>query len=88
MKASTLLQASLCAAAFFAAGQAAAQTDSPAPKTPEPKVEVLKTADDSVQIEELRVRGVTQSANVKPRGLPAYEVSNTQGVRTWRLFTF
>ena len=70
-----------------------------APKElPEPKVEQLKTSDDAVQIDELRVRGESKSIKVTPKNAPAYEISpqspakraddKSQGVRTWRLFSF
>ena len=80
-----------------------AQTVQPAsaqaPKElPEPKVEQLKTSDDAVQIDELRVRGESKSIKVTPKNAPAYDISpqspakraddKSQGVRTWRLFSF
>jgi hypothetical protein len=75
---------------------ATAQT---APKEqPEAKVEVLTGGDESVKIEELRLRGESQGVKVKPKNAPSYEIApqspakraddKSQGVRTWRLFTF
>ncbi len=42
---------------------------------PEPVVQEIRLEDDSIRIEELRVRGQTVSAKVKPKGrAPEYEI--------------
>jgi len=42
---------------------------------PEPVVQEIRLEDDSIRIEELRVRGQTVSAKVKPKGrVPEYEI--------------
>jgi hypothetical protein len=48
---------------------------------PEPKVERIVVQDDNVRIEELRVRGQTQKAIVKPKNAPEYEVITAPGGR-------
>jgi hypothetical protein len=48
---------------------------------PEPKVERIVLQDDNVRIEELRVRGQTQKATVKPKNAPEYEVLTAPGGR-------
>jgi hypothetical protein len=86
------------------AASSLAQTPAPTPaaaparEAAEPKVERIVVQDDAVRIEELRVRGVTQSVTVSPKNAPAYQVAPTtparppedksQGRRTWRLFSF
>lgn len=68
----------------------------------EPKVQRLVSEDDSVRIDELRVRGVTRKLIVQPKlpGAPAYEIGSnrdgrdaTQDQRSdgralWQLFAF
>ncbi|MEO3712290.1 hypothetical protein [Roseateles flavus] len=64
--------------ACLAAAAHAAETPAapPLPKDPpEPVVQEIQLEDDSVRIEELRVRGQTVSAKVKPKGkAPEYEI--------------
>jgi hypothetical protein len=48
---------------------------------PEPKVQRTVIEDDSVRIEELRVRGLSTSLVVKPKHAAAYEVVPTPGGR-------
>jgi hypothetical protein len=55
-----------------------AQTSKP---VPEPKIERIVLQDDHVRIEELRVRGQTQRAVVKPKNAPEYEVITAPGGR-------
>jgi hypothetical protein len=76
-----------------------------APATPgkgEAAVENLVVEDDSVRIDELRVRGQTQRISVKPKwaGAKAYEIvpgapghdpsqhKDSVGQRVWHLLTF
>jgi hypothetical protein len=49
--------------------------------TPEPKVQRTVVEDDSVRIEELRVRGLNVSLVVKPKHAAAYEVMPMPGGR-------
>ena len=103
MKPNLILIAALCAACLGASLGASATAQTPAtaqaPKDiPEPKVERLTVIDESVQINELRVRGESQGVKVAPKSAPAYDISpqsaakriddKSQGVRTWRLFSF
>jgi hypothetical protein len=89
--------------AMASAVSANAQTQAAAPaapreEAPEPKVERIVVQDDAMRIDELRVRGVTQSVSVSPKNAPQYNVAPTtpakppedksQGRRTWRLFWF
>jgi hypothetical protein len=97
----------LILAAILAISAASSQAQTPAPnpaaaapsrEAPEPKVERIVVQDNAVRIEELRVRGVTQSVTVSPKNAPAYQVAPTtparppedksQGRRTWRIFSF
>lgn len=69
---------------------------------PEPAVQRQVLEDDSVRIEELRVRGVNQRIVVKPKGegVREYEILPAEpgrdsaqdrraaGQRVWRLFSF
>lgn len=71
---------------------------------PEPKVQRTVIEDDSVRIEELRVRGLSTSLVVKPRHAAAYEVvpapggrdpsqgrggsQGAAGQRVWNVFKF
>ena len=87
----------------FAWPAVAAQDDAP-PDAPEPKVERRITEDDLVRIEEVRVRGQTQSITVKSKGHgirpPDYEVvpatgardpsvaGQSNGRRVWQFFSF
>lgn len=48
---------------------------------PEPKVQRTVIEDDSVRIEELRVRGLNTSLVVKPKHAAVYEVVPTPGGR-------
>ena len=91
-------------ASLLLCGTALAQTSAPAsspvtlPQTDEPKVEQLRSADSAVTIDELRVRGEMQKVTVKPKNAPEYEIApqsaakraddRSQGVRTWRIFSF
>jgi hypothetical protein len=51
-------------------------------RTPaEPKVQRTVIDEDSVRVEELRVRGLTTSLVVKPKNAAAYEVVPTPGGR-------
>jgi hypothetical protein len=65
----------LCAAAAL---PALAEERKP---VPEPKVERIVLQDEQVRIEELRVRGQTQKAVVKPKNAPEYEVITAPGGR-------
>jgi hypothetical protein len=86
------------AASSLAQTPAQPAASAPAREAAEPKVERIVVQDDAVRIEELRVRGVTQSVTVSPKNAPAYQVAPTtparppedksQGRRTWRLFSF
>lgn len=98
----TSLAALLLSGTVFA--QTPAPASSPAslpgisPSTDEPKVEQLRTSDSAVAIDELRVRGEMQKVTVKPKNAPEYEIApqsaakraddRSQGVRTWRIFSF
>jgi hypothetical protein len=92
----TVLATSAASSLAQTPAQPAAST--PAREAAEPKVERIVVQDDAVRIEELRVRGVTQSVTVSPKNAPAYQVAPTtparppedksQGRRTWRLFSF
>ncbi len=87
----------LAAALLVHAGASAAE----AKPTPEPAVQRLVAEDDKVRIEELRVRGQTQSITVKSKipGVAPYQIvpatgardpsqpGNTAGQRVWH-FTF
>lgn len=71
--------------------------EDPGSRTPEARTERIQITEDLVQVDELRVRGETQSIEVTPRGsLPSYEVipqdasqqpgsNNTSGQRVWRI---
>lgn len=64
--------------------QSQASTTQPALITPpEPKVERIVLEDDSTRIEELKVRGQTQTAKVTPKDskLPSYEIILPDGSR-------
>ena len=68
----------------LAAHAAQAAETPPAPSAPpEPKVERIVLEDDSTRIEELRVRGQTQTAKVTPKDskLPSYEIILPDGSR-------
>jgi hypothetical protein len=92
----TVLATSAASSLAQTPAQPAAST--PAREAAEPKIERIVVQDDAVRIEELRVRGVTQSVTVSPKNAPAYQVAPTtparppedksQGRRTWRLFSF
>ncbi|CAG1016191.1 hypothetical protein BURC_01191 [Burkholderiaceae bacterium] len=74
------------------------------PGTPEPKVQLTVIEDDSVRIEELKVRGQTQRISVQPKGIKGYEIipadqgrdisdsagsqRGAAGKRVWRVLTF
>lgn len=100
-----LLAAALAPLAFAAAAAAAAEAPAvPAAGPAEPAVQRSVTEDDAVRIEELRVRGQTQSITVtnKQRALRGtqYEVMPPSGARdpsqkgqaggqrVWRLFEY
>lgn len=54
----------------------------PSGRVPEPAVQHTRIEDDSVRIEELRVRGQNQRLVVRPKkGAPAYEVVPADGSR-------
>jgi hypothetical protein len=63
--------------AALACTTAAAQEHNP----PEPKVQRTVIEDDSVRIEELRVRGLSTSLVVKPKHAAQYEVVPAPGGR-------
>jgi hypothetical protein len=63
--------------AALACTTAAAQEHNP----PEPKVQRTVIEDDSVRIEELRVRGLSTSLVVKPKHAAQYEVVPVPGGR-------
>lgn len=88
-----------------------AQTAAPAAGTPEatlpqrggePKVQRLVSEDESVRVEELRVRGITRRLSVQPKlpGAPAYQIGTStdgrdtsqdrrsEGRALWQLFAF
>jgi hypothetical protein len=67
----------------LAALPAVAQQENPAPRRPEPKIERLVSEDDSVLIEELRVRGQTQRivVRLKKGGAGGYEIVPADGAR-------
>jgi hypothetical protein len=82
---------------------ARAQGAEPAPRaTPEPQIERIVQQDDNVRIEELRVRGVTQSITVNAKaggtasryqirtgdGSDADRERHGAGRSAWRLFSF
>ena len=75
----------------------------PAQQAGEPKIERIVTEDDGARIDELRVRGQTQSITVQPKlaGAPAYEIGTsasgrdvsqegrtTEGRSLWHVFAF
>jgi hypothetical protein len=79
-------RAALLALTLAAALGAAARAEGPAvavsPPAPgiEPKVQNIVIEDDNTRIEELRVRGQTQSISVQPKGAKRYEIlPATQG---------
>lgn len=77
----------------LAAGPAVAQTaapaatpqaeSAPAARTPEPAVQRQVSEDDNVRIEELKVRGQTQSITVRSKlpGVKPYEIVPSSGAR-------
>jgi hypothetical protein len=94
--------AALALAALLGAGPALAEDNPAQGKTPEPAVQRIVNEDDNVRIEELRVRGQTQSIVVKSKvpGVEPYEVvpgsgardpsqaSGATGQRVWHVFGF
>jgi hypothetical protein len=70
----------LPAAALLVHGGALAAEPKP---VPEPNVQRLVTEDDQVRIEELRVRGQTQSITVKSKipGVAPYQIVPASGAR-------
>jgi hypothetical protein len=92
----------LALAALLGAGPALAEDKPAQDKPPEPAVQRIVNEDDNVRIEELRVRGQTQSIVVKSKvpGVQPYEVVPTSGARdpsqasgaagqrVWHLFGF
>ena len=91
-----------CVVAALPAG-VQAQGAEPAPRaTPEPRIERIVQKDDNVRIEELRVRGVTQSITVDAKaggaasryqirtgdGSDADRERHGAGRSAWRLFSF
>jgi len=100
MKPVHALVAALAAAAL--AGVARAEDAAPKPKGGEPAVQHIVVEDDGVRIEELRVRGQTQSitvqskvGNVKPYQIvppsgardPSQQ-GNLAGQRLWHMLSF
>jgi hypothetical protein len=94
---------SLAAGAAFAQAPLVQESQPLEPRKNQ-KVERIHVEDDSVQIDELRYAGQTQSITVKPKGdMPAYEIIPTNpsrqrtddgrratggGERVWNLFSF
>jgi hypothetical protein len=97
----TALVVALIGSAPFAVNAGAADA-TPALTKGEAAVETLVVEDDSVRIDELRVRGQTQRISVKPKwaGAKAYEIvpgtpghdpsqhKDSAGQRVWHLLTF
>lgn len=105
------MKAALTAALFCWSLACQAQTAPPAAGTPEaalpqrggePKVQRLVSEDESVRIEELRVRGITRRVSVQSKlpGAPAYQIGTnsdgrdtsqdrrSEGRALWQLFAF
>jgi hypothetical protein len=59
---------------FSAALPAQEASSSQQPGTPEPSVQLTVIEDESVRIEELKVRGQTQRISVQPKGIKGYEI--------------
>jgi len=90
------------AAAAAPAAAASAAPEGPPQRGGEPKVQRTVSEDDSVRIEELRVRGITRRVIVQSKlpGAPAYEIGSvsdgrdhsqdrrTEGRSLWQLFSF
>lgn len=77
-----LLAAATCAQAQTAPPPEAAAS-APASRVPEPAVQRQVSEDDNVRIEELKVRGQTQSITVhsKVPGVKPYEIVPSSGAR-------
>lgn len=62
------------------------------PSHPEPveqRLERIHVEDKASTIDEVRVGGQTQSIDVQPKnGMPAYQVSPTDGQRSWKVLGF
>lgn len=77
----------LAAAASWASAQTAlppdASASAPASRVPEPAVQRQVSEDDNVRIEELKVRGQTQSITVRSKlpGVKPYEIVPSSGAR-------
>jgi hypothetical protein len=95
--------APLLACAAAAAVAQPAEPRAPGRAAPEPQVQRLVLEDDSVRIEELRVRGQARSLVVQPKlpGVAAYEILPPEpghetttparrgaGQRVWRVLSF
>ena len=79
-----------------------APSDGPPQRGGEPKAQRNVDEDESVRVEELRVRGITRRVTVQPKmaGAPAYEIRSnsdgrdpsqdrrSEGRSHWQLFTF
>ncbi|WP_242477787.1 hypothetical protein [Rubrivivax gelatinosus] len=96
----------LAALAAAASAQTALPPDAaasaPAARTPEPAVQRQVSEDDNVRIEELKVRGQTQSITVRSKlpGVKPYEIvpssgardpsqpGDPSGQRVWHMLTF
>ena len=105
---STLLAAMLCCGLACRAQTAAPAVPAAAPEAAvpqrggEPVVLRIVTEDESVRVEELRVRGQTRRIVVRPKlpGVPAYEIGTaadgrdvtqdrrSEGRSLWQLFSF
>ncbi|MGC4075707.1 MAG: hypothetical protein QM702_01470 [Rubrivivax sp.] len=77
-----LLAAATCAQAQTAPPPEAAAS-APASRIPEPAVQRQVSEDDNVRIEELKVRGQTQSITVRSKlpGVKPYEIVPSSGAR-------
>jgi hypothetical protein len=97
---STLRPLACLAALLALACSPSRAQDAPRRGVPEPAVQRTVIEDDSVRIEELRVRGQNQRISVQPKnGAAAYEVMpnddtrgdgprGTVGRRVWKMWSF
>ena len=70
-----------------AATPATASTAQPAKA--EQRIERIHVEDKATAIDEVRVGGQTQSIDVQPKnGMPAYQVSPSDGQRSWKVLGF
>ncbi len=79
----TMPGAALTCLALLCGGAAAAQDRPDAPAPQEPAVQRTVSEDDNVRIEEVKVRGQTQTITVKSklRGVAPYEIVPPSGAR-------